>query len=315
MLALLIWRLLEIDSLQAQQISNLRHQLSNFKRQHTHLKYQMKSIEADHDLAKHIFQKDYDDLKYFFPNVNIKALQDIESFHKQLKGILTKEFKENTDSLQSVIDLISVQIESINEQIASINTVPNVSQAILEKYAEVQKELSLIQNTNKNFEKAEELHQNVIDLTERLYSTEMNILSVIQSDINVKMNDLNKSFYNGKKTSPIITIKNPKSYSFITPSDGGTGTQYKGLVIFDLAMLELTNIPVIAHDSILLKQIEDETLEKILELYLLYDKQIFISLDKEGSYTKRSQEILKQTEVLRLYKDGGELFGWAWNNK
>lgn len=75
----------------------------------------------------------------------------------------------------------------------------------------------------------------------------------------------------------------------------------------------MTNLPVLVHDSILLKQIEDQTLEKILGIYNKSNKQIFISLDKEGSYTKNAQELMNKTEILRLSPNGGELFGRAWN--
>jgi hypothetical protein len=44
-------------------------------------------------------------------------------------------------------------------------------------------------------------------------------------------------------------------------------SQYKGLVVFDLAMLSLTRLPVITHDSVMLKHIEDEVMEKIIGLY------------------------------------------------
>lgn len=40
-----------------------------------------------------------------------------------------------------------------------------------------------------------------------------------------------------------------KNYSFATPENTGTGIAYKGLVIFDISVLNLTNLPIIVHDS------------------------------------------------------------------
>ena len=40
-----------------------------------------------------------------------------------------------------------------------------------------------------------------------------------------------------------------------TPDDTGTGIAYKGLVVYDLAVLGLTRLPVLVHDSVVLKQI------------------------------------------------------------
>ena len=110
-------------------------------------------------------------------------------------------------------------------------------------------------------------------------------------------------------------MKSANSYDFYTPQDRGTGSEYKGLILFDLAMLQITSLPINGHDSFFLKQIQDEGLEGILQCYLEQEKQVFITFDKEKSYSKECQEILRQTEVLRLYPNGGELFGSSWNNK
>lgn len=60
---------------------------------------------------------------------------------------------------------------------------------------------------------------------------------------------------------------------------------------FDMSIMELTYLPVLVHDSVLLKQIEDVAIEKILELYSASEKQVFIALDKIWSYSDRSQAI------------------------
>ncbi len=67
------------------------------------------------------------------------------------------------------------------------------------------------------------------------------------------------------------------------------------------------------HDSVLLKQIEDTAVEKILELYSNTNKQVFIALDKGSSYTTKSQTFLNESKVLDLSANGNELFGCSWN--
>lgn len=68
-------------------------------------------------------------------------------------------------------------------------------------------------------------------------------------------------------------------------------------------------------ELLILKQIGDQPLEKILELYSQSAKQVFISLDKKGSYPERTQQLLEQSTVLHLTDDGNELFGRSWNTK
>jgi hypothetical protein len=137
----------------------------------------------------------------------------------------------------------------------------------------------------------------------------------IQSSITSKMADFNSFIYSEKRKPPILTFKSGKKYSFETPDDTGTGTSYKGLVLFDLSILVLTPLPTLVHDSVVLKQIADTPLEKILELYMGVGKQIFIALDKVNSYPQHAQDILEQCAVLRLSDNGNELFGRSWNKK
>ena len=82
--------LLDMDSMQAAQLAEPKHRLSNFRRQRTRLIAQKKSIEADRDFAKHTFQKDYDALVQFFPGCNIERLESIEQFHRSLSKVLKK---------------------------------------------------------------------------------------------------------------------------------------------------------------------------------------------------------------------------------
>jgi hypothetical protein len=85
--------------------------------------------------------------------------------------------------------------------------------------------------------------------------------------------------------------------------------------VFDLSILTLTCLPALIHDSVVLKQIADAPLEKILELYQNNGKQVFIALDKVKSYSERAQEILQQDSIIHLSDTGNELFGRSWNTK
>ena len=125
------------------------------------------------------------------------------------------------------------------------------------------------------------------------------------------MSRLNKIIYNNENNAPILTFTT-NSYSFITPDNTGTGIAYKGLVIFDISVLNLTNLPIIVHDSFILKQISDKAIEKILDLYIKSGKQVIIAFDKQDSYTERTQKLLDESAILYLGPNGNELFGKSW---
>lgn len=73
--------------------------------------------------------------------------------------------------------------------------------------------------------------------------------------------------FGSNTNTPEFHITSPKRYTFFTPNDDGTGTNYKGLVVMDIATLQETALPLLVHDSVLLKQISNESIEKIFELY------------------------------------------------
>ena len=81
------------------------------------------------------------------------------------------------------------------------------------------------------------------------------------------MSRLNDAIYEGSYNAPVLEFTE-SGYLFFTPDDTGTGIAYKGLVVYDLAVLGLTKLPVLAHDSVVLKQISDDAIERIVRDYI-----------------------------------------------
>ena len=82
-------------------------------------------------------------------------------------------------------------------------------------------------------------------------------------------------------------------------------------------MLALTPLPALIHDSSIVKRIEDEDFEKILDLYQKSGengKQVFIAFDKADSYTPNTNQVLEKATVLHL-SVGNELFGMSWSRQ
>ena len=145
--------------------------------------------------------------------------------------------------------------------------------------------------------------------------SERKVLDQLEATINAQMVRLNDFIYKEKREAPVIKFENGKKYSFETPRDGGTGTAYKSLVVLDLSILALTDLPAIAHDSSIFKNIGDEPIDKIMELYMKSNKQVFIAFDKEQAYSLKTGQILNDSAVLRLNEGGDELFGYSWAKK
>lgn len=142
------------------------------------------------------------------------------------------------------------------------------------------------------------------------------ILRVIESTINEQMSEISDFVSYGNDNPPVLGIKEYNSYSFETPRDTGTGTNYKGMLIYDISILRSTVLPALAHDSLLFPNVSDESIGRILELYTKEkQKQIFISLDRDKKYDAATQLIIEENTVLKLDTDGQALFGWKWGRK
>ena len=303
--------LLDIDSVKAKLVADLKGNLSKLYRKRSRLKSKRKLLGEDAFSSP--IEKDFTDLLKYFPDVDIKTLDEIEKFHVGVTEALKDEYKKHCDEIDRLLSVCEQDIESLEERIKQIDSVPNVSQAILDSYAEVKQRHDNLVEANEHFDKAKALKQTVSDLNDQITKLISSELLFIENNINSKMAELNEFVFDTKKSSPLLDLKDDSHYSFETPNDSGTGSRYKGLILFDLAILDATALPAIAHDSFMLKQIEDHVLEKLFELYSNTQKQVFIAIDKQESYTSRVAELLEETMVLKLDPDGNELFGRSWN--
>ena len=77
-----------------------------------------------------------------------------------------------------------------------------------------------------------------------------------------------------QKIPPTLEI-DKNQYVFKTVDDTGTGASYRGMVLYDISILELTCLPILIHDSVLLKQIEDIAIEKFLKYIVIQKTSIY----------------------------------------
>lgn len=308
-------QLMGLDSSEAEIIADLKRKLSSAKRQKSKLVSQLTSVKSDAAFDSPLLQSNFQELLRFFPGTDLKRLEEIELFHRQLAEILNFEFDEAKQRLASMISLAEKEIAALEREINASGLPVKVSWVVLENYSEKKGQIRALEKENETYNKVETLKEAAKSMKDRFVALQEEQISYLQSRINTKMDKINDYVYGGEKRPPVLTISKPNSYSFRTQDDSGTGTSYKGLVVFDLTVLELTQLPALVHDSVILKQIADEPLEKIMELYRQSPKQVFIALDKQGSYLKRTQQILEESKVLQLSDDGNELFGRSWNAK
>lgn len=307
-------RLLDFDSEKTDVVLGLKRELSLINRKIRKLNAKLVPLHENLSGVKMLSEEDVENIKRFFPEANLRKLVEVETFHREIDVVLRREIKEEISNTIRLIRLLEEKKQEITKKVREISETENLSQVILFKFAEIQRQIEDINSQNMYHDTKIILDNEKADAQARRIMVRNQQLSQLQNIINAKMQELNDVIYEGAKVPPTLSFNNNK-YVFETVDDTGTGTCYRGMVLYDLSVLQLTCLPVLIHDSVLLKQIEDIAIEKILEIYNESEKQIFIALDKVSSYSPRSQEILRSNRVLELGVDGRELFGRSWSKK
>lgn len=301
--------LLDMDSESSAALSELKAELSKFKRQRSKLYTQLNKIKQDKETGSATYRGDFSVLQEFFPDVNVERLKTVEEFHKDISTILAYELRSAEKEVWGYIDILNTQIARLEQQMTGIQTSPHLSKVVLDEYSRIDKELNLLKSENDFFDKLEKLKEVYKEKSEQLTTQTMIQAALLQEAINKKMLELNNKIFVKSTSAPRLTIVSPKQYEFYTPDDDGTGTNFKGMVVLDLACLSLTILPAMVHDSYVLKQISKQSIEKIFEMYVESKKQIFIAFDNLPAYTDETIEIVNNHTVLELSGGEDSLFG------
>ena len=294
-------------------IASVKSSLQQLRAKRSRLQTRIQQLSSDLAAPHSDFQDNFSEIQKFFPGIDIRKVSEIEAFHIKLSSILRQEIEEALESANQEQASVCADIESKEKELSSYDVPTGVSRSLLSSYAETAKQIEQIDKQVENFNTKVSLRGERDAYAEQYRNLLQNDLIELQDSITQEMRRLNDFVYAGKKKAPILTLAE-NTYTFHTPDDTGTGTSYKGLIVYDLSVLNLTALPILIHDSLLLKNIGDSPIQKLLELYSQSGKQIFIALDKSNSYTETATAILEKSAILRLSKDGEELFGRSWSN-
>lgn len=256
---------------------------------------------------------DLQSLQEFFPQVNIRKLYEIEKFHQKLAGILDEQFVDEKMSLEKEIVQLETAIEELKFQIKELGYVGSMSKEFLDRHSEIKGKIDALQTQNDAFLKLKSLQESKADAEDFLKRSIEDILHEIETELNEKMKEFDATLYAESRKPPYIKFNSYNSYKFETPDDTGTGSNFKSMVIYDLSVLFTTALPAIAHDSLILKNISDGSVDGIMKIYETSKKQIFIAFDKQSAYTKDTQQILENNQVLKLSDNNCQLYGKGWN--
>lgn len=275
----------------------------------------LKLVEMSLEYGLYPTEADLSALAEFFPNVNLRKLYEVEKYHQKLAVILDKQFAEERSAVTTQIAVLQEQFAQIKQQIADMGYIGDLSKEFLDRHAEIKGRIDALRAQNEAYRTLVDLQESKKIADRLLKEGIRHILTEIQDEVNAKMKAFNDSLFTDRRQAPHLVFHEYNSYTFETPDDTGTGSNYKGMVLYDLAVLNLTALPAIAHDSLILKNIGDGAVDGIMQIYAQSDKQVFIAFDKQSAYKPMTQEALQNNCVLQLSDNGFELYGESWNKE
>lgn len=248
-------------------------------------------------------RKQFGKLVDFFPDVNLKKLKEIESFHSGVTKLLKNEIKVEKLSIEQNIQGFKEQISDLDKQLEEVFKLKEKPSLLIDDL------LSLTIKTK-------ELKQQ-IDYRELSDSIDENVKISKEEGKRLKLDKLEEvSKILKEEIAPVISIiyEDPaipyfdffdKSYEFNANGDTGTGKCFSNMISLDFALLNNTKLPFFIHDSVVLKNIEVNAVDNIIRLYdsVADDKQVFISIDEVTKYSATAQKIIAKTKFLTLSSD------------
>lgn len=305
---------LGLDTKTIETVANLQKELRQITRQYESLKSQLAAVENNLSDSMTERAEEFDALRRFFPNANIQAFEDIENFHHQLRVILKEEMNEEIARLQPMVAFYENEIKRLQERIQESGITRSISEKIMSQCVSARQRLEELQAEAEQIDHEEELqNERIAKLThlQELADQHKEAIIDVEETVSDLAEKINAVITSGKEKAPVLRLSS-KELPFGTEDNTSEGTAFKNLVIYDLCIARSCPVPVLIHDSNILKKIDDAYLEPILLQYQQTGKQVFIVMDKVDSVPAGAQKILDDTTLMHL-KDGHELFGHSWS--
>ena len=237
----------------------------------------------------------------YFPDLNIQKLNEVESFHSNITRILEKELRSSEEELNALLASVISEINDVDKKLESIianKRIENPS-VIVDRVYSLSQAHADASTGIEYFERNNQIASDLKKAQDKLAVEQTRILEYINDVVNDKTRRYVTDIYGEERRSPVLHLSSSR-YSFEVIEDTGTGKAYSNLVLFDLAFLEMTRVPFLIHDSVLFKNIQNNAVAKLIDLYEKTSKQTFIAIDEIEKYGQEAESKLMERKVIQL---------------
>lgn len=252
----------------------------------------------------------FQDLQRFFPDINTERLTEVEAFHDGVARILKEQLKQSKEQLAEELKLIDLSIAGIDAEMAAALGSVQQPESLVDHVYKVALSLQTARASREGYELEQAHIETLRKAKEALAEVKQRILTEIEASVNDGMREIVSEAVGEHRKSPRLSLDDA-SYKFEVFEDTGTGTAYFGLVLFDMAVFRATSLPAIAHDSVLFKNISNDSVAHLVGLYAKIQKQSFIALDEIQKYGPAAARTLQRQSVIQL-SDQAVLYTKDW---
>lgn len=248
---------------------------------------------------RHIRSKHFESLREFVPEVDQDRLAQVEEFHSELARLLRAELRESETRLKEQIADIDAAIAEIDAQMSATLGAVEQPSLLVDRVYNLAIDLRDARKENEHFETAQDLKETVRELQQRLSDQKVRVLDVIEKTINDGIRRIVARVFGPDRKSPHIEL-GEANYSYTVHEDTGTGTAYASLIVLDLTIFQATPLPIVVHDSLLFKNVENDSVARLLHVYEGVKKQSFIAIDEIKKYGPATTDFLRDRSVIQL---------------
>lgn len=285
----------DINIIKGERAISIKSEISRLRYERLHLKTQQNLLQRNDNFKATKVSENLASLQKFFPTINMEPIHNIEIFHKELTKILKTQVNESSKNTEAYIALLDNRIVELKGELKKLGTYSRIKPIQLQTYADKKIALKNVESEIKNSKAIEDALEAYKTSEKEYQESFIATITPVLDSINLELKKLSPN--------PPELIVNPKlTYTYKTNGDEGSGTNAKGVLLFHLALLKLTQLPLIIHDSYSLKQIENESMVNLLNQCDKTEKQVFAALDKIDSYSDSNdfKNIIERTTVIEL---------------
>lgn len=289
------------ETLFDENLNNLQSEKNNKILLRNNIKNKIKRIEDELGGITTNLSENISLIQEFFPNINVRRLQEVEEFHKKISVNVKKQLKEELKLSISEKENVEIELNLIEKEISGLLKSKGMPNDLFGRVFELKENTDRALIENSYYDKKIGFKVSIRNKKEDLKEIYNSIFKYIEGKVNLQLDRFNRVVYGPKRKSSKLLINKENSFVFSSQLDTGTGKSYAGLIAFDLAMLKYTNLPIVIHDSIIYKNIEIDAIKNILRiLSSINRKQIFISFDESKKYGVYTECLIAKHTVLKI---------------